>query len=154
MSIVSHVSVGSTEEKLAEMIKFYDAVMPEVGAKRAMAIDRSGVDVAKKGTGGSDADLVAVAYGKYWPEFWVGLPENKQPASAGNGVHVAFMCTSRKQVDRVYEAAIRAGGTDNGPPGPRPQYSDKYYGGFFLDPCGNKLEATFYDTIFNYCVVL
>jgi hypothetical protein len=154
MSIISHISVGSTTEKLVEMLKFYDAVMAEVGAKRTMAINKNGEEVKLQGAECKDEDLVAVAYGKYWPEFWVGLPENRQPATPGNGVHVALMCTSKGQVDRVYQAALRAGAKDNGHPGPRPQYSEKYYGGFFIDPCGNKLEATFYDTIFNYCVVL
>jgi hypothetical protein len=34
-----------------------------------------------------------------------------------------------------------AGGRDNGPPGPRPQYHERYYGAFVLDPDGNNVEA-------------
>ena len=40
--------------------------------------------------------------------------------------------------------AIAAGGRDNGAPGPRPQYSGKYYGAFVLDPDGNNIEATWH----------
>lgn len=161
MSIVSHVSVGSTAENMSRMLSFYDSVLSEVGAKRKMAIHKKGEEVQQLSGGGTDNnsdnddDLVAVAYGKYYPEFWVQLPENqKETASPGNGVHIAFSCTSAKQVDRVYKAALDAGGIDNGPPGPRPQYSDRYYGAFFIDPCGNKLEATFYNMgLFNYCAI-
>ena len=40
-----------------------------------------------------------------------------------------------------YEAALAAGGKDNGKPGPRPQYSANYYGAFVLDPDGYNVEA-------------
>ena len=154
MSIVSHVSVGSTMEKMGEMLQLYDAIMEKLGATRKMAIDGQGnhADDPKQA---SNADLVAVAYGKYYPEVWVSLPHDEKEATAGNGTHLAFACSSSSQVDAVYKAAMEHGATCNGPPGPRPQYSDKYYGAFFIDPCGNKLEATFYDMgIFNYCTIL
>jgi len=44
-------------------------------------------------------------------------------------------------VDAFHEAALEAGGTDNGAPGLRPQYHENYYGAFVLDPDGNNLEA-------------
>ena len=44
-------------------------------------------------------------------------------------------------VDAFYDAALEAGGTDNGAPGPRPQYHENYYGAFVLDPDGNNIEA-------------
>src|SRR4051794_22922543 len=34
-----------------------------------------------------------------------------------------------------------AGFPDDGPPGPRPQYSPSYYGAFIRDPDGNSVEA-------------
>lgn len=43
-----------------------------------------------------------------------------------------------------YEAALAAGGTDNGAPGERPHYHPGYYGAFVLDPDGNNLEAVFH----------
>ena len=39
------------------------------------------------------------------------------------------------------DAAIAAGGTDNGPPGTRPHYHENYYGAFVLDPDGHNIEA-------------
>ena len=151
MSIVSHISIGASQEKFPEMLKLYDTFMSKLGATRKMAIDKEGnhCDDLQR------TDLVAVAYGKYYPEVWLTLPHDEKEAAPGNGVHFAFNCSSKAQVQEVYKAAIEAGATCNGPPGPRPQYSDKYYGAFFIDPCGNKLEATFYDMgLFNYCTIL
>lgn len=151
MSIVSHVSVGSTAEKMPEMLKLYDAFMVILGASRKMAIGKDGNHSEDL----QSEDVVAVAYGKYYPEVWVTLPHNKEEASAGNGSHFAFACSSPDHVKKVYEAAIANGATCNGPPGPRPQYSEKYYGAFFVDPCGNKLEAIFYDIgMLKYCNIL
>ena len=55
----------------------------------------------------------------------------------------AFGADSREQVDAFYQAALAAGGTDNGPPGLRPHYHKDYYGAFVLDPDGNKIEAAY-----------
>jgi predicted lactoylglutathione lyase len=54
---------------------------------------------------------------------------------------VAFRAESRVEVDAFYKAAMTAGGRDNGPPGPRPQYHPNYYGAFVLDPDGHNIEA-------------
>jgi catechol 2,3-dioxygenase-like lactoylglutathione lyase family enzyme len=56
-------------------------------------------------------------------------------------VHVAFAADTPEDVDAFYDAAIAAGGTDNGPPGLRPEYSAAYYGAFVLDPDGHNVEA-------------
>jgi catechol 2,3-dioxygenase-like lactoylglutathione lyase family enzyme len=57
------------------------------------------------------------------------------------GAHVAFHCHDRPLVDAFYEAALAAGGTDNGPPGLRPTYAPDYYAAYVLDPDGNNIEA-------------
>jgi catechol 2,3-dioxygenase-like lactoylglutathione lyase family enzyme len=56
-------------------------------------------------------------------------------------VHIAFQVSTRTLVDAFYQAAIAAGGKDNGKPGIRPQYNPNYYGAFVLDPDGNNIEA-------------
>ena len=43
-----------------------------------------------------------------------------------------------------HEAALKAGATDEGAPGPRPEYHPNYYGAFVRDPFGNKIEAVFF----------
>jgi catechol 2,3-dioxygenase-like lactoylglutathione lyase family enzyme len=70
------------------------------------------------------------------PDFWVA-----ERGSPQTGVHVAFASPDRATVDRFYEAAIAAGGADNGPPGLRPHYHEHYYAAFVHDPDGNNVEV-------------
>ncbi|MBX7113192.1 MAG: VOC family protein [Myxococcaceae bacterium] len=73
------------------------------------------------------------------PDFWVGEgPVNVPP------IHVAFRADNRQAVDAFYQAALAAGGRDNGPPGPRPHYHANYYGAFVFDPDGHVIEAVFH----------
>lgn len=60
------------------------------------------------------------------------------------GVHIAFPARSAQAVQRWHAAAVRTGGTDIGPPGPRPEYSGNCYAAFVLDPDGNNVEAVFH----------
>ena len=60
------------------------------------------------------------------------------------GAHIAFQAPDNASVERWYAAAIENGGTDNGPPGVRPEYSGRYYAAFALDPDGNNVEAVFH----------
>jgi catechol 2,3-dioxygenase-like lactoylglutathione lyase family enzyme len=57
------------------------------------------------------------------------------------GGHVAFASEDRATVGAFYEAALAAGGTDNGPPGVRPEYGEHYYAAFVHDADGNNIEA-------------
>jgi catechol 2,3-dioxygenase-like lactoylglutathione lyase family enzyme len=56
-------------------------------------------------------------------------------------VHVAFAAHDPGTVDAFHAAAVEAGGTDNGEPGPRPDYHERYYAAYVLDPDGNNVEA-------------
>jgi catechol 2,3-dioxygenase-like lactoylglutathione lyase family enzyme len=55
-------------------------------------------------------------------------------------IHLAFR-TDRSGVDAFYEAALAAGGTDNGAPGVRSDYHANYYAAFVHDPDGHNIEA-------------
>ena len=119
----SHVTVGTTD--FARSRAFYDAIMAPLGIPFAW-----------------EHDGAAFSFGK--PEdsqFVVCLPFNGEPQQRGNGWHVAFLATSRATVDAFYAAAIEAGGTDEGPPGPR---GDNFYAGYFRDLDGNKLDVFSY----------
>ena len=63
----------------------------------------------------------------------------------GGPIHIAFVASSREQVDAFHRAGIDAGYRDNGAPGVREQYSSeyggRYYAAFLLDPDGNNVEA-------------
>lgn len=124
-SIISHVSIGTNDFEKA--IAFYDQVLSTLGCKRLM--EHPG----------------AIAYGKQYPEFWVNIPFNNQPAAVGNGTHVGFIAPSKEAVRAFHEAAIAAGGVDEGAPGGREDYGKPYYGCFVRDLDGNKIEAAFWD---------
>lgn len=70
------------------------------------------------------------------PDFWIsrGTP-NKPP------VHIAIRVGTRAEVRAFYQAALAAGGTDNGAPGLRPHYHPDYYGAFVRCPDGHNIEA-------------
>ncbi len=68
--------------------------------------------------------------------FWV--IEVKQAATPR---HVAFAAATRDAVAEFHAAALSAGGTDDGAPGPRPHYHEHYYGAFVRDPDDNGVEA-------------
>ena len=70
------------------------------------------------------------------PFFWVGDNER-----VGEGTHVAFTVDSRAKVEAFYEAALAAGGKDNGGPGLRPHYGPNYYAAFVFGPDGINVEA-------------
>ena len=57
--------------------------------------------------------------------------------------HLAFQAADRATVDAFYQAALAAGGKDNGVPGERP-YHPGYYAAFVLDPDGNNIEAVYH----------
>jgi catechol 2,3-dioxygenase-like lactoylglutathione lyase family enzyme len=77
--------------------------------------------------------------GRERPDFWI--EQSDEPTTA----HVSFRADDRATVDAFHEAALAAGGTDNGEPGPRPQYHPSYYGAFVHDPDGNNVEAVCHD---------
>ena len=109
--------------------RFYEAALAPLGYRVVM-------EVPTQYTGG----LVVLGFGvPPKPDFWVaqGTPETPR-------VHVAFRAGSKGEVDAFHRAALAAGGRDNGAPGPRPHYHDKYYGGFVLDPDGHNIEAVFH----------
>ena len=80
--------------------------------------------------------LAGLGTGEGVPDFWIA--QRGEPSAP---VHVALQSPDRATVDAFYEAAVRAGGRDNGPPGVRAHYHEHYYGAFVHDPDGNNIEA-------------
>ena len=121
--MLHHVSVGVLNVERAA--KFYDAALGALGYKRIM-----------------EFLPYAIGYGETRPEFWVQLPHDQNAASVGNGTHVGFIARSKGAVLKFHAAALAQGGSNNGEPGPRPDYGPEYYGAFVYDLDGNKIEAT------------
>ena len=78
-----------------------------------------------------------IGLGTDYPYLWV---------SSGNPghAHLAFRADTRQAVDEFHAAAIEAGGTDNGKPGVRAEYSANYYAAYVLDADGHNIEAVCY----------
>ncbi|MBA2461952.1 MAG: VOC family protein [Actinobacteria bacterium] len=74
-------------------------------------------------------------------ELWV--TSDGDPTS---GLHLAFQTDDRETVQQFYEAALAAGGRDNGRPGER-DYHPGYYACYVLDPDGNNVEAVFHGPV-------
>lgn len=72
-------------------------------------------------------------------DFWIGQNEKV------GGVHVAFTAASKEEVAAFHAAGLAAGGTDNGAPGYREDYSPEYYASFIHDLDGNNIEAVWFD---------
>jgi catechol 2,3-dioxygenase-like lactoylglutathione lyase family enzyme len=115
---LDHVSldVGDYEASKA----FYEAALAPLGIRLMME--------PASGVGG---------FGDEFPFFWIGA----RGVGPDSGTHVAFTAEDRATVDRFHEAALAAGGRDNGAPGVREIYHLHYYGAFVLDPDGNNVEA-------------
>jgi catechol 2,3-dioxygenase-like lactoylglutathione lyase family enzyme len=80
-----------------------------------------------------------------WGDFSLGAATLEKPVT--RRLHVAFTAPSRAHVDEFWRVATDSGYRDDGAPGPRPQYSDSYYGAFVLDPDGNSAEAVHHDSV-------
>jgi catechol 2,3-dioxygenase-like lactoylglutathione lyase family enzyme len=116
--MLDHVTLGITD--IARSKAFYDRALRPLGIERLYA---EGDSAAGYG-----------ANGKAF--FWIGMKDAVQ-----SGAHVAFAVEDRDMVDRFHQAALAAGGRDNGQPGLRPHYHENYYGAFVLDPDGHNIEA-------------
>jgi catechol 2,3-dioxygenase-like lactoylglutathione lyase family enzyme len=118
--MIDHVSIGVRD--LARAAAFYDAVLATLGFAKLRA------------------GRTTLGYGKSYPEFWINARPDR-PATADSGLHVCLRATNTAAVDAFHAAATQAGGTSEGPPGLRPEYSDRYYAAFVVDLDGNKIEA-------------
>ncbi len=122
--MIDHTGVGASD--FARSRAFYTAALEPIGYTLLM-------EFPAEVTGGHAAAGFGVAPKA---DFWVGGGGPNVPP-----IHIAFRVASRAMVDAFYKAAMAAGGTDNGKPGPRPHYHDNYYGAFVRDPDGHNIEA-------------
>jgi predicted lactoylglutathione lyase len=118
--MIGYATLGTND--IPRAAGFYDALLAEFGAKRAMENPR----------------FIAWAAGAGAPMLFVITPFDGKPATPGNGAMVALMASSKAQVDSVYKKALSLGGKDEGAPGPR---GDGFYAGYFRDLDGNKLNC-------------
>jgi len=126
--MIDHTGIVVTD--LGKARRFYDAIARPLGLATASNSPESFL------FGRSAEEPIPYLWiGTLRPSYWV------EGSRAGlNQAHIAFIAANKAAVDAFYEAALSAGGRDNGPPGPREGAGD-YYGAFVLDPDGNNIEA-------------
>jgi len=119
--MIDHVGIPVTD--LAASRELYATALAPLGYKVLYESEEYGV----------------VGFGAQGPQLWLSRSERKM------GVHVALVAKDRAAVGSFYEAALGAGATDNGLPGPREQYSPGYYAAYVHDLDGNNLEAVVHE---------
>jgi predicted lactoylglutathione lyase len=117
--MIGYVTLGTND--LQRAAAFYDAIGAELGVRRFMERETFMTWGKPGGVG-----------------IMITRPYDGKAASVGNGVMVAFAARDTAHVDRIYQLAISLGAQDEGPPGPR---GGGFYGAYFRDPDGNKLNA-------------
>ena len=117
--MIGYVTLGTND--LARAAKFYDALLGEIGAKRAMEAER----------------FINWSTGPGTPGLGLIKPYDGKAATGGNGTMVALYVDSPAKVDALYKKAIELGAKDEGPAGPRGPH---FYAGYFRDADGNKLS--------------
>ena len=121
--MIDHVSIKVKDVEQAKA--FYEAALAPLGYARGIEYP-GGMQLLVEGEPG---------------DVWVApLPEGAEAVPT----HVALRAADAAAVDAFYEAALAAGGTDNGAPGPR-DYQPGYYAAFVYDPEGNNIEAVIHD---------
>lgn len=126
--MIDHIGIPVSD--IARSRAFYEAALGALGMSVQM-------EVTPEETGNG---TTALGFGVPGEKiFWIGDGEK-----AGGGIHVAFSADHRQQVDAFHAAGLRAGGRDNGSPGPRPNYGPNYYAAFVYDPDGANIEAVCY----------
>jgi catechol 2,3-dioxygenase-like lactoylglutathione lyase family enzyme len=119
--VFDHVTIRVSDRKASE--RFYDLVLGTIG-----------IDETYSGEQFTE-----------WGDFSLADASAWNPVT--RGLHVGFGASSRERVDEFWRAGTAAGYRDDGAPGPRPEYSDDYYGGFLLDPDGNSVEAVHFEDV-------
>src|SRR5690242_6031694 len=104
--MIDHTGVAVSDIQKSK--KFYAQALAPLGYKMMMDFEVEGTKIAGFGVPPK-------------PDFWLNEGKPQKPH-----VHVAFRATSKAEVDAFYKAAVAAGGRDNGAPGPRPHYHEKY----------------------------
>jgi catechol 2,3-dioxygenase-like lactoylglutathione lyase family enzyme len=119
--MIDHVSIAVRD--LAVSVKFYEPVLAALGYAKL---------IVRAST---------VGFGNKYPDFWLNQRPAMAPVAPDSGVHICLRGPSAEAVDAFHAAALRAGATCDGPPGPRPEYTEGYYAAFVRDPDGNRIEA-------------
>jgi hypothetical protein len=124
--MLSYVTIGANDIQCSE--RFYSAILCPLGYERKKepdAVVYSLPDVSDHYNGPST--------------IYVKMPYDRRDATVGNGSMLAFKAATQKLVRDLHAAGREAGGSDEGPPGFRDEYSEHFYVGYLRDGVGNKV---------------
>jgi catechol 2,3-dioxygenase-like lactoylglutathione lyase family enzyme len=124
--MIDHISIGVSD--LERSARFYEATLAPLGLIKL---------VIRPAT---------IGFGKTFPEFWINWRPGMTPVALDSGFHICLRSKSATEVDAFHEAALKAGGSSDGAPGPRPHDRVRYYAAFIRDPDGNRIEAVTFPT--------
>jgi catechol 2,3-dioxygenase-like lactoylglutathione lyase family enzyme len=120
--MIDHISIAVRD--LIDGERFYAAVLAPLGLTRLR-----------------EWPGATIGFGKKYPEFWINRRDGLARIPDDSGVHICLRAPDPATVDAFHAAALKAGGTSDGPPGLRPHYYGGYYAAFIRDPDGNRIEA-------------
>jgi catechol 2,3-dioxygenase-like lactoylglutathione lyase family enzyme len=112
--------IGLKVKDLGASVRFYTAALAPLGYVLC-SHDESGAGFGPKGE----------------PALWL----YPYKGTAGAGAHIAFRAPDHAAIAKFHSAGTKAGGRDNGAPGPRMDYSPTYFAAFLIDLDGNNVEA-------------
>jgi catechol 2,3-dioxygenase-like lactoylglutathione lyase family enzyme len=119
--MIDHVSIAVRD--LAGSARFYEMVLAPLGYARLVTRPKT------------------IGFGKKYPEFWLNERFHMTPVDADSGVHICLRARDAEMVQAFHAAALAAGGSSDGAPGPRAGEMKGYYAAFIRDPEGNRIEA-------------
>jgi catechol 2,3-dioxygenase-like lactoylglutathione lyase family enzyme len=121
--MIGYITIGAVDIEQAKT--FYDSILGIIGWKQ-FADYGDPIGDAQNETGDGQT-------------IWICQPFDGGTALAGNGIMIGFDAETKQQLHAFHDAAIKAGGRDEGAPGPRPAYGPNWYAAYLRDPTGNKL---------------
>jgi catechol 2,3-dioxygenase-like lactoylglutathione lyase family enzyme len=127
--ILDHIDLRVRDMEVAA--KFYAKFLPQLGFVREKHEPSPSPDT------GEDFHTFYSAGGDKPSEFF-GFTKDKNHRP--NGTRIAFWAETREKVDQIAKLVREAGGKNLEGPEVCADYSPGYYGFFFEDPDGNKLE--------------
>jgi catechol 2,3-dioxygenase-like lactoylglutathione lyase family enzyme len=119
--VFDHVTIRVSDRQVSQ--RFYETVLAPLGVEQTV-------------TGEEFAE---------WNDFSLAQADGDSPVT--RRLHIGFVAPSREHVDAFWRAGTEAGYESDGEPGPRPEYTEDYYGAFLLDPDGNSVEAVHHGSL-------
>jgi len=126
--LLDHVFI--TVKELDRSIAFYEAALKPLGIMHVVDYD---------GKDGPEGHPDLKGFGRDGRVFF----RLRQGHADARAAHIGFVAKDEAAVNAFYDAAMEAGGADNGKPGARLFYDPRYYAANVFDLDGYSLEAVY-----------